>query len=173
MAFPISCGLSERITFKVSNCARRGSFCLHSQSKQQECQTQVWLHLCLLPDQLRASSDVKQALSSVTLQGHKNSLWGAGLMQLLGVSPLVSQSTKTVRLIDGAYFILSLKIRKVKDLRCSLVILSSWGFVQCVLFSLCSSLWICHLCLFWMHEICFNMVAFASFVSPMHLFKLL
>lgn len=46
-------------------------------------------------------------------------------MQLLGVSPLVSQGTKTVPLTDGAYLILSLKIRKVKDLSCNLVILSS------------------------------------------------
>lgn len=148
-------------------------FCLHSHSKEQEHCTQEWQHLCVLPEQLRASSDVQQALIPVTLQGHKKQPGGTGLMQSLGVSPLVSWSTKTVRLIDGAYFILSLKIRKVEDLSCSLVILSCWGFIRCVLFSLCSSLRFCQLCLFWVHGIYFNMVAFASLVSPVHLFKLL
>lgn len=73
MVFPINCGLSERITFEVPNCAQRGSFCLHRQPKQQEGHSQELPAPLCIAGQLRGSSDVKQALSPVTLQGHKNS----------------------------------------------------------------------------------------------------
>lgn len=95
-------------------------------------------------------------------------------MQLLGVSPLVSQSTETVPLIDSTYFILSVKIRKVKDLSCSLVIVFLRLCPAGAVFSLSLTLVLSAVSVLdaW-DGICFNKLAFASLVSPVHLFKLL
>lgn len=152
MAFPINCGLSERITFRTSNCAQKGSFCDFPGS-----QAAGTLHLgvgctCVHCQSCWEPAGMFNRPWALSHCRDRRRAWGSWFNAIAECfSPLISQSTRTVPLTDSAYFILCLKIRKVKDLSCSLVILSSWGFVQWVLFSLCSSLRFCQLCLFWMH----------------------
>lgn len=95
------------------------------------------LHLAwVLPSQLRRISDINKHLALSHCREIKESVWG-NWFDAISVFPLASWSTETKRIIYGAYFILYLKIRKVKDLSCNLIIMSSWGFVHCAQFVHC------------------------------------
>lgn len=106
-----------------SQTVHKESFCLHSQSSRKVA-PRSWLHLCALTEQLRASSDAKQALSPGTLQEQENCL-GDRFNAIAGCLSTGFPEHQDCAFIDGGYVILSLEIGEVEDLSCSLLVLSS------------------------------------------------
>lgn len=96
MAFPSIVACQEELLSK-SQTVHKESFCLHSQSSRKVA-PRSWLHLCALTEQLRAAAMLNRPWALAHCRSKKTA-WGTGLMQLLGAFPLVSQSTKTVRLL--------------------------------------------------------------------------